>query len=222
MEGTPSPDPSDSDQTLDPDQPDSLAPLIARRKEADKAKATAAASDKATKERAQANLKGAVESPRQQAASTRLEMLWKECWAECFPTLPTLPWGAKERGMVRTMMERLSEDALADVIRYALYRWEHINKAFFKGQGRPPTLGFVMKFHEQFHLDATRYLNAMVVVKEWRAAVVASRGQSVPDELGKRYDAARTELASLGKSVDEWNWTSEVSSGSQATETGPA
>ena len=152
-----------------------------------------------------------------QGASARLEGLWKAAWAECFPTLPTLAWGAKERGLVRSMMERLSEDALADVIRYALYRWEHVNKTFFKGQGRPPTLGFVAKFHEQFHLDATRYKNAMVVVDEWRAAVVASQGQSVPDELGKRYDAAKQELAHLGKSVDEWDWMSEVSDGAATT-----
>lgn len=145
------------------------------------------------RETAVSNLAGRPATSAVMKPTLRLEAVWLEEMKKRYPDVVFPAWEAKERGMMKRLLDKYGDAVTEKLLRYVVRSWDKIQEKFFKGKTSVPSLGFVVRFHDVMALEAQTKGDGESVAdieREIDAWQAANPGESMPSELRQRYREA--------------------------------
>jgi hypothetical protein len=121
------------------------------------------------------------------------QRLWREVWEpnfrELFPEVEVPKWEVKELGMLNKLISPekgygYSKDVVEKGVMYLVCQWRTIHGAFFpkKSTLGVPTLGFLVKFHDQILVQAQQANLSSVTIQAQRELEAAQAALDAWDE----------------------------------------
>lgn len=174
-----------------------------RAKEKNRAEQEAKAQKRARRAQALRNLQGGTSSlpPGTATSLKRLEARWRDEYKSKFPdALLASQWEGKERGQVRGLLKKYSEEDVARAITYYVRYYDKHRTRFFKGGTVLPTLGQIVALHASIVPEAKLLLHAVEVQQRYQTWLKDNEMSLMPTppELQAEYDAVKPALKSIG------------------------
>ena len=135
---------------------------------------------------------------KERSALPGVERLWKSEMEKAFPELAIAQWAAKERGQAKNLITKYDGRSVEAAVKYVVREWKTFNDRVFKGQGRIPTVGIILKLHESVVPVAVQWEKHAEVLEEWEKFYAEHPYDDPPDELERKYRAAKSDLTRMG------------------------